>query len=286
MEVVVPNVVRRHLVVPEQPPGARVEHEERVGVQHGPGKDPAVRPLRRTAPRPGVRVARVEPTLRVDRDRIPCPTTACLERKLPRLLDRHELPAHCARLGVERVDRTSSRRWEAESADEHEALPHHRRDGNELLARTRQVPPPPLLARVGVQAERIRVGRAVDAVARDDEPVRAVVRRVVAPRPPERAARPVEREDVAPQVLYIDGVGVGDGGRGEDAREGRPRREREAPTLPQARDVACVDRRTGSRARALEIAVRQLPDRLVAAPAARAEQAREQRRGCRQRSDP
>ena len=52
LEVVVADVVRRHLVVPEQPPGARVEHEQRVGVERRAREDAAVRPpaCRPTAP--------------------------------------------------------------------------------------------------------------------------------------------------------------------------------------------------------------------------------------------
>ena len=286
MEVVVPDVVRRHLVVPEQTPGACVQHEQRVGVQHRPGEQPAVRPLRRAAPGARVRVAGVETTLLVDRDGVPRAAAAGLERERPGLLDRHELPPHRARLRVERVDRSFPRRREADGAEEHQVLPHHRRDRDELLARARQVAPPAFLPGLGLESKRIRVGRAVHRVVVDDESVRAVVGGAVALRPARRTGRTVEREDVAAQVLRVDGVGVGHRRRREDPREGLRRREREAPTHLQALDVAGVDRRPGRRPRALEVAVRQLPDRVFAAPAAAAEQARDERRGCRQICDP
>ncbi len=148
LEVVVADVVRCHLVVPEQAAAPRVEHEQRVRVRHRAWESGAVGVLRRSAPRLRVRVPRVEPALRVDRDRIPEPTSAGLERIPPRFPDRDELPAHHSGRGVERVDRAPSARREADGTGEDEPPPDDGRDVDELLRRAGQVPAPQLPARL------------------------------------------------------------------------------------------------------------------------------------------
>ncbi len=175
-EVVVADVVRRHLVVPEQPAAARVEHEQRVRVEHRAGEGGAVRALGGSAPGLRVRVPRVEPALVVDGDRVPEPTPAGLERMPPRLPDRVELPAHGTGRGVERVDRAPPARREADGTGEDEPFPDDGRDVDELLGGAGEMPAPQLAARVGGERERIRVGRAVDPPAVHREPVRPFVR--------------------------------------------------------------------------------------------------------------
>src|SRR5439155_513146 len=128
-------------------------------------------------------------------------------------------------------------------AQKHEAFPRDRRHVDELLLHARQVPPPELAAGLGGQREGVRVGGAVDAAVGDGEPVRTVVPGVVAARPAQRSGRAVEREDVAAQVLDVDGVVVDDRIRREDAGEARLGREAKAPAHPQPADVAGVEAR-------------------------------------------
>jgi hypothetical protein len=260
LEVVVADVVRRHLVVPQQAARARVEHEQRIRVSNGTGERAPVGQLGCAAPWRRVRVAAVEPSLRVDRDRIPQPAAAGLPRKAPGTLDRDELPAHAAGRGVECVDRSATRRRIADRAEVHEALPQNRGHVDQLLAAAREMQPPQLAPRLGVEGERFGVRRSVDAVVDDREPVRAVVERVVAPRPAKRSGRAVQREDVAAQVLGVNRVRVDDRGRREDAREARLCVEVEPPAHVQTRHVSGVDPRARGRACSLEIAVRERPD--------------------------
>ena len=253
---------------------------QRVGVGDRAGEGGAVRPARGAAPGRRVCSARVQAAERVDRDRVPDPAAAGLERERPRMLDRLELPAHRAGLRVECVDRPAPERHVADRAREHEAPPRQRRDVDELLGRARQVAAPELLAGGGGERERVGVGRAVHAPVGECEPVRPVVARVVAMRPAHGSGRSVEREDVALQVLDVDRVAVGDRGRREEPREARRRSEAEAPAGLQPPDRARRDRRAGGRPRPLEIGVRERPGaaRGVAAAAA-AEKDRAERRG-------
>src|SRR5205823_7931783 len=133
-------------------------------------------------------------------------------------------------------------------AREDEALPYDRCDVDELLGLTREMAAPPA-GSCG----------AVHALAVDREPVRTVVASAEAPLPAQGACVAIEREDVAPQVLHVDRVAVGDRSRGEGAGEARLRREPEPPAHAEACDVACVDRRSCRVARAREVAVRERP---------------------------
>ena len=63
-QVVVAHVVARDLVEPAEPPVARIEREQRVGVQVAAGVRTAVRQRRRPAPRQRVRGAGVERAVR------------------------------------------------------------------------------------------------------------------------------------------------------------------------------------------------------------------------------
>ena len=188
LEVVVPDVVRRHLVVPEQPAVRASSTSSESVYEHRARKRAAVRPLRRPAPGRRVRVARVEPSLRSTETGIPQPAAAGLERKPPRLLDRHELPPHRARL------RRRARRSHlvpnggiADGAQEDESVPHDRRDVDELLARGRQVPPPRSSPVAASSREGLRVRGAVDAGR---------------PRRPGRSARRSARGSAAPSAAF------------------------------------------------------------------------------------
>ena len=106
-----------------------------------------------------------------------------------RVPDRVELPAHHSGRGVERVDRASPARREADGAREDQPFPDDRRDVDELLRRARQVPAPQLTARRGGERERVGVGRAVDPPAVHGEPVRPFVQRAVAVHPAQLPGR-------------------------------------------------------------------------------------------------
>ena len=252
--------MRRDLVVPEQPAGARVEHEQRVRVEHRAGECGAVRPLRRSAPRLRVRVPRVEPPVRVDRDRVPEPAAAGLERVPPRLPDRVELPAHGPGRGVERVDRAAPARRVPDGAREDEAFPDDGRDVDELLGRARQMAAPQLTARCGGERERVRVGRAVDPPVVHGEPVRPLVQRAVAVHPAQRPGGAVERVHVALEVLDVD--------RLLRRRPGSTRTCPSSSPSPSGRNASeprgsatlpASIGRSGGGARAREIAVRAAP---------------------------
>src|SRR5205085_8832428 len=125
----------------------------------------------------------------------------------------------------------------ADGADEDEPLPEDRRDIDELLRRAREMPPPELASALRVERERVRVGAAVDAAVAESEPVRSVVAKAVAPLPAQRARRAVQCEDVAAQVLHVDGVAGHDRRGREDAGVAAPGVEPEAPARAEARDV-------------------------------------------------
>ena len=220
LEVVVAHVVRRHLVVPEQPAAARVEHDERVGVERATGERAAVRQLAATRP-----TARDSPCRGTGaRRRRPRPGTRCRRRPPPSACAHGSLIVSnfqrtVARLRVERIGGAAAARRVADGADQDEALPEDRRDVDELLRRAREMPPPQLASRLRVEGERVGVGLAVDAAVAEREPVRPVVAEPVAPLPAQRAARAVEREDVAAQILDVHGVAGDDRRRREDARD-------------------------------------------------------------------
>ncbi len=96
---------------------------------------------------------------------MPQSTAACLEWMCPRVLDRHELPAHYAGRGIERIDRAAAERRVPDRALEDDALPDDRRDVDELLAPAREMPKPEHLAGGRGERERIRVGCAVHTLA-------------------------------------------------------------------------------------------------------------------------
>ena len=162
LEVVVADVVRRHLVVPEQPAGARVEHEQRVRVRDRPRECGSVRPLRGAAPRRRIRVARVEVPVCVDGDRVPHSAAAGLERMPPRVLDRHELPADRAGRPVERVDRAAAGWGVPHRAEENEPSPGNGCDVDKLLRRAREMTVPELATSGCVERECVGVGCAVN----------------------------------------------------------------------------------------------------------------------------
>jgi hypothetical protein len=278
LKVVVTDVVRCHLVVPEEPAAAGVEHKQRVGEECAAGKGAPVRPLRCTAPRRRVRVSAVEAAARIDRDRIPETAAPGMLRPQPRVRDRDELPAHCARCLIECVDRAAPRGRVPDRADEDEVFPDHRCDIDELLAAAGQVTPPQLTSCRGVESERVRVGVAVDAPVNHGEPVRTIISRAVTACPAECSRRALDCEDVAAQVLDVDGVAVRDRRRREDAREAWFGRKPEAPLHSETSDVAACERRVGRRARPRKVAVRERPGPVRATRAATAEQHHDRRR--------
>ena len=71
VEVVVADVVREDLVVPEEPARGAVEDDERVGVERGAGDRRRRWARLRPAPRARVRDAGVDATRGVDRDGVP-----------------------------------------------------------------------------------------------------------------------------------------------------------------------------------------------------------------------
>ena len=135
LEVVVTYVVGSHLVVPEETARRSVEHDERIRVERGPGKDAAVRVRARPTPRAGIRDARVHVAVLVDAHRIPGAAAAAGGGMRPRQLDRLEAPDDPARLGRQRIERATASRREALRADVHPAAVDDRRDRDELLER-------------------------------------------------------------------------------------------------------------------------------------------------------
>ena len=240
-------------------PGARVEHDQRIRVAGRAGERAAVRPLGRATPRRRIRVPGVEPAVSVDRDRIPEPAAAGLERIAPRLLDRHELPAHRTRRRVQRVDRAAPERRVPDRAHEDESVPDDRRDVDELLARAREVTAPELSAGAGRERERVGVRSAVDAPAVDRQPVRPVVRARYRCAQRSVAVRAIERVHVAVEILDVDRFAVGDRGRREDARVRRCGRQSESPAHLETRGVSGVDGRSDRSACAGEIGVGKFP---------------------------
>ena len=89
-----------------------------------------------------------------------------------------------------------------------------------------------------------------------------------------------QREDVAPEVLHVNRISVGDGSRRKAAREARPRRQAEPPAHTEMRDAGRVDGRSIRGARSREIAVRERPRAVGDARSATAEKACDHRR-CR-----
>jgi hypothetical protein len=106
-EVAVEQVVGVHLVVPAQRAAAQVERHDRVGVQVAARPARAVGELWRAREGGGVGDAEVhEAALAVDRRRVPGATAGVHRRVAPHVcaVDRVELPARRAGLGVEGVD--------------------------------------------------------------------------------------------------------------------------------------------------------------------------------------
>ena len=130
-----------------------------------------------------------------------------------------------------------------------------------------------------VEREGAIVGRAVDAVAGDRQPVRAGVVRVEEVLPANDARLEVEREDVALHVLHVDDSAGDDRCRGENARLVRSGGNPEPPDDMEALDVAAIDAARGERAGRGEVVIRQRP--VGAAGAARAASRERRRRGAR-----
>ena len=205
LEVVVADVVRCHLVVPEELSRGTGEDDERVGVERRAAEPGSVRKRFRPAPRAGVRDAGVHVAARVDADGIPGAASSGL-RVRPRLLDRRESPDDPSRRGRERVHGTSPAGWEALGAHIDAAVVDDRCDRDELLEPVHEAPRPQRSSRFSVEREDRGVGGADHSRARDGEAVRAVVRRSERVLPAKRACLEVERVHARPRVLYVHGL--------------------------------------------------------------------------------
>src|SRR5262249_28585834 len=151
-EVVVTDVVRRDLVVPAQPAGGSVRHEQRVGVERSARICAAVWVLRRATPRQGIGDA--PENSRAGNTRCPPgPASACLCGNAPSTLDRVELPALLPGRRVESVERSPPVRRLADCADVNRAAGDLRRDVDVASRRRGEEPAPEQTARCLVERE-------------------------------------------------------------------------------------------------------------------------------------
>ena len=206
LEVVVADVVRCDLVVPEQPSVARVEHEQRVRVE---GR---ARETRRRSAAPATLPTAPDSSSRrtACRARRPTPDTRARRRR-PRAdsatASRSSRTSSARRPSPRRgVDRPAAERRVADGADEDEAVPHDRSDVDELLGplvRWRRQSSRPVRASSAKASESVAPYTRPPSTASPFGPsFRAPYRRAQRSAP----VRAVEREDVAPQILNVDRV--------------------------------------------------------------------------------
>ena len=255
LEVVVPDVVGRDLVGPEQGAGAPAEHHERVGVTNRPWVHAAVRALPGAAPGIWVRRPPVDPAVPAERGRVPGPASRRLLWGAPRFGNGVEAPADGAGLRVEGIEDAAAPRGLTCGARVDETACRQRSDRDRVQG-ARQARAPALGARALVECERARVRVAEDEPAAEREPVRAAVRPGVPLSPDQPPVREAKRVDVAVQVLDEDTSGRCHGGRRVDAGEADLASE---PVVPPHAELLHRPRRrrSGNSTSARAVRVRQ-----------------------------
>ena len=258
LEVVVADVVRCHLVVPEQPAGRPGEDDQRVGEERAAGEEGTVRERPRPTPRRRVRGPGVDIATLVDADRVP-DAAAARPSVRPGASDGLEPPDELARLRGEGVQRAAPAGREALGAVVHAAAVDDGGDRDELLVPGRQPALPEQLPGRGVERQGGRVGRRVDPAADDREAVRPVVRSGERVLPAECAVRGGEGVDARARVLHVHGAPGDDRIRRDRAEGGCTARETEGPADAEMTDRPGVQRRRRHRPPARDAAVRDRP---------------------------
>ena len=259
LEVVIADVVRRHLIGPTEAACPSREDDEGVRVLDVAGVVATVRTLRRPTPGVGIRRAPVDIAFGVDGRGLPRPAAACHLRVPPGGENRVEAPPDASSRRVEAEEDASATGRHPGRARQHQpAVRDHRRNRDRVHGRGEPCLPDHASSTC-IEREGAFVRVPEDHAAGCRHPIRAVAG-AREPRAPQRV--PIgERKslDVAVEILDEDGALTDDRGRCGDAREAGPTGKRVAPHRSQRRDVAGTNLGPDCRPRARYAGVRHRP---------------------------